>query len=133
MTMMMRRKLDTKFGCVDERAALPATDGTDRRACDWHRRPHRVRLVTIFLRLTFLFLCRLCLVSRYVFSMPVICASNAERRLMFSASQSYGSNRAYRHYKFAIRVTNGSMHHQSQERLSSSASRTPGAQSSSLI
>ena len=53
--VIMRRKLDAKFGCIDERAALPATDGTDRRACDWHRRSHRVRLVTVFHHLMFLF------------------------------------------------------------------------------
>lgn len=41
-------KLDAKFSCADACAALPAADGTDRRAGDWHRRSHRVRLVTTF-------------------------------------------------------------------------------------
>lgn len=30
LMMKMRRKLDAKLGCVDARAALPATDGADR-------------------------------------------------------------------------------------------------------
>jgi hypothetical protein len=38
--MMMQHKLDAKFGCADARAALPAADGADRRAGDWHRRSH---------------------------------------------------------------------------------------------
>ncbi len=33
----------------------------------------------------------------------------------FSVLPFYGNNRAYRHYKFAIRVTNGSTHRQFQE------------------
>lgn len=62
-----------------------------------------------------------------------MCVVDARRRRMFSASRFCGSNRAYRHYKFAIRVKNGSTHRRSQERLSSSASCTPYARSSSLF
>jgi hypothetical protein len=46
----MGREPDTEFGCAHARAALPTTDGVNRRACDRHRRSHRVRLVAVFLR-----------------------------------------------------------------------------------
>ena len=46
--MMIQRELDAKFGRDNACAALPAADGTDRRAGDWHRRSHRVRLITAF-------------------------------------------------------------------------------------
>ena len=38
--VMVQRKLDEEFGCADARVALPAADGTDRRAGDWRRRSH---------------------------------------------------------------------------------------------
>ena len=46
--MVIQRELDAKFGRDNARVALPAADRTDRRAGDWHRRSHRVRLVTAF-------------------------------------------------------------------------------------
>src|SRR5216683_3247391 len=50
---MTRRKPDAKLGCADARATLSAPNGTHRRACDWHRSPHRVRLDVILLCLVF--------------------------------------------------------------------------------
>jgi hypothetical protein len=102
----MQRKLDAKFGCADARVALPAADGTDRRAGDWHRRSHRVRLVTTFPTKHLIFS-----VLLFSFEVPIfntgVCLIESEKRLIFSASLSCGNNRAYRLYKFAIRVTNG--------------------------
>ena len=44
---MMQRESDEKLGGADACVALPAADGADRRAGDWHRRSHRVRLVPL--------------------------------------------------------------------------------------
>ena len=72
--MMTRRFFDAKFGCVDACAALPTTDGTNRRACAWHRRSHRVGLITIFLHLTFLSLRSLYSFEVRVFDLGYVCS-----------------------------------------------------------
>jgi hypothetical protein len=47
----------------------------------------------------------------FSFEVPVfntgVCLVESEKRLMFSALPSCGNSRAYKLYKFAIRVTNG--------------------------
>ena len=76
--MMMQRKLDEKLGCANARAALPTAGGTDRRAGNWHRCPHRVRLVTALkpFLVNIYSICALCLVLRCVFSIQEFVLSN---------------------------------------------------------